>query len=101
MFLCNAQRLIGLEVHIFTCISCRFTKGAFSYDAVLVGSCPTGTYFNTTVAECRYCPVGTYQNVDGSMFCHECPGELSTKREGARSVDECVGTYKSNRWLCR
>jgi len=39
--------------------------------------------------ECIPCPLGFYQDADGSVECKQCPDGLNTTFTAARNISEC------------
>ena len=58
-----------------------------SYLPVLV--CGRGNYWNSTVEECRHCPVATYSDTDDADSCTQCPGEQTTSLQGSDVIEQC------------
>ena len=48
--------------------------------------------------QCQPCPIGTYNNVNGSTECEACPQGTTTLASGADSDSKCVG--KSYEEIC-
>ena len=55
--------------------------------------CPSGMFFNSTSQNCLRCPIGTYQDEQGQIFCESCPNDQSTEKEGTRESDGCLGKW--------
>ncbi|EEC13583.1 neurogenic locus notch, putative [Ixodes scapularis] len=51
--------------------------------------CNPGYQEAGTPGQCRPCPRGTYRGAAGNEACLPCPGNSTTKDEGARSVSQC------------
>ncbi|XP_013781236.1 uncharacterized protein LOC106465521 [Limulus polyphemus] len=73
--------------------------------------CSQGTYYNNATLSCLSCPIGTYQNEIGQLFCKSCPkiaGQQGvTASTGARSSNECKERCSAGKYydetvgLCR
>lgn len=50
-------------------------------------------------AACQPCPIGTYNNVNGSTECKACPQGTTTLASGADNANECVGKSYEEIWL--
>ena len=42
---------------------------------------------------CQPCPIGTYNDVNGSKECEACPQGSTTLAAGANSVSQCFSKY--------
>jgi hypothetical protein len=64
--------------------------------------CAVGTYYHEQSRVCEPCPLGTYQSESGQLQCSVCPliagRQGVTIAPGARSANDCKGTYISF-WL--
>ncbi|KAG8226942.1 hypothetical protein J437_LFUL004660, partial [Ladona fulva] len=90
---------VGFETPRFGC-----QKGSVLNKNFCV-KCPSGTFWDETNEVCLLCKKGTYQPLEGQLFCHKCPVGFSTNIPGrqrhkrrATSLDDCIpecepGTY--------
>ena len=53
--------------------------------------CGAGTFFNSEIKDCEFCPVGHYQEDMAAAYCMECPPGTTTIDEGANNVSKCIG----------
>lgn len=51
--------------------------------------CPKGTFHEQSQGRCSPCPVGSYQDAEGSLSCKPCPGSASTAAPKSTSIDDC------------
>ncbi|KAK3579234.1 hypothetical protein CHS0354_033305 [Potamilus streckersoni] len=69
------------------------TGSALCYDI-----CNVGSFFNTTLVSCQYCPPGQYQPNTGKMECSSCPpGYVSTTGASQCQVFCSAGQHIDNR----
>ena len=54
--------------------------------------CQKGYYYNSSRQECVICPVGWYSEAVDQDCCLQCPGNLTTRGEGAIEPTECGKT---------
>ncbi|XP_078696559.1 sushi, von Willebrand factor type A, EGF and pentraxin domain-containing protein 1-like isoform X3 [Branchiostoma floridae x Branchiostoma belcheri] len=75
------------------CIQCEpgfFTAGNNSKNATdCRGQCPQGTYSETGLETCMFCPKGTYQNQEGATECIACEEGTTTGEVGTVDKDDC------------
>ncbi|KAJ8300893.1 hypothetical protein KUTeg_022412 [Tegillarca granosa] len=62
----------------------------FVFQTFSCASCPTGTFFNKTADNCVKCPIGKYQDEDGSLDCKQCPEGTSTVKNGTTNSSLCL-----------
>lgn len=55
--------------------------------------CSVGTYYSTDDEACLPCTNGTYQDVEGQVYCKVCPVGTNTVGRGAKSLKDCKGSY--------
>ena len=56
-------------------------------------ACPVGTYHNTSLDVCQFCSKGSYQDLEGQLFCFMCrPG--MTSQDGATHETQCKQHFK-------
>lgn len=56
--------------------------------------CPRGTFHNKALNSCQLCKIGYYNDQDGQVDCIVCPAYQSTRKLGAKSKEECIGTHR-------
>ena len=56
----------------------------------LAVSCPTGTFYNDTLNDCKSCPVASYQDEVGQLSCKRCPQFYSTIKDGQAANSSCI-----------
>ena len=44
--------------------------------------CQMGSYLNSTLNQCQFCPKGKYQDQPQETLCKPCPTDTSTQSEG-------------------
>ncbi|CAH1240004.1 SVEP1 [Branchiostoma lanceolatum] len=75
------------------CIQCEpgfFTAGNNSKNATNCRSqCQPGTYSETGLETCMFCPKGTYQNQQGATECIPCEEDKTTGDVGTVDKDDC------------
>ncbi|GAB6033237.1 Signal peptide, CUB and EGF-like domain-containing protein 2 [Chamberlinius hualienensis] len=76
------------------CISCNgniATKfaGSTSFSDCFAEACSNGHYFNSSIRQCKPCPLGTYQSAVGQDYCTSCPVGTTTDLVGAINVSQC------------
>jgi hypothetical protein len=59
---------------------------------LIADSCPVGSYYYNS-SYCKPCPLGFYQDQEASSECKQCPENMNTTFEGARSTSECRSIY--------
>lgn len=56
--------------------------------------CPRGTFHNKSLNSCQLCRIGYYNDREGQVDCMMCPTYQSTRKLGAKSKEECIGTIR-------
>ncbi|CAL1527991.1 unnamed protein product [Lymnaea stagnalis] len=51
--------------------------------------CGPGTFYNTSSAECEFCPIGEYQPLSGQTSCKLCSAGSSTQSVGTADQSQC------------
>ena len=59
-------------------------------------SCSKGWYLNTTLNDCRLCPINTYKDKSGNTPCKNCPEGKITLRPGANNLSSCIDSKTDN-----
>ncbi len=54
--------------------------------------CPPGKYWNSTLSNCIYCPLGTYQDEPNQESCKSCPNQKITATTGTQNSSDCFST---------
>ncbi|RXN21616.1 signal CUB and EGF-like domain-containing 2 [Labeo rohita] len=63
--------------------------------------CSVGMYYDGEQGRCFLCPPGTYQDEEGQVSCHVCPGPEGRgipRTAGARNISECGGQCRPGRF---
>ncbi|KAJ8304919.1 hypothetical protein KUTeg_018502 [Tegillarca granosa] len=64
----------------------------------LIGSCPQGTYLNTTSKECKECNKGTFKSDINAESCTRCPPNTTTLGSGSKNMSDCIVNGDWNTW---
>lgn len=57
--------------------------------------CPLGTFFDSSTKRCHPCPLGEYEDTNGSLKCTRCPEYTFTKKMHTKSLQDCIRRYLS------
>ncbi|CAD5118429.1 DgyrCDS7137 [Dimorphilus gyrociliatus] len=52
--------------------------------------CSSGRMFDKTTSQCVECPIGFYQNEEGSFFCKPCDSMKTTLAKESNNVNQCI-----------
>lgn len=64
---------------------------AYSMFRFVSVQCPRGTFHIRAANACNWCPLGTFNDKVGQMECTSCPLHHSTRKIGAKLIEECAG----------
>ena len=54
--------------------------------------CGEGSFYNSTVKQCTFCPIGTYSAASGKTDgCDKCGSTTTTLQKGSKLDTDCVG----------
>lgn len=70
-------------------------NGQFKLSLITV-QCPRGTFHNKSLNSCQLCKLGHYNDKEGQVDCQNCPRYQSTRKLGAKKIEECIGILLEN-----